>query len=239
MSLSNQVILVTGANRGIGAATVRELLTRDVKKVYAAARNPASLPDFADPRVVPLALDITNEAQVAAVAEAAGDVDVVVNNAGTAVFSDVLNSPLDVVAADFDTNLYGTLRVMRAFAPKLVAKGSGTIANVISVVGLVAAASLGGYAASKAALLSVTQSARAGLKGTGVKVLGIFPGPIDTDLARDIPMQKATPETAAKRIVEGLEAGEEYIFTDPVADHIGHTWRTNAPALEAAMAGAE
>ncbi|MFP1129719.1 SDR family NAD(P)-dependent oxidoreductase [Asticcacaulis sp. W401b] len=239
MSLSNQVIFVTGANRGIGAATVRELLSRDVKKVYAAARNPASLPDFADPRVVPLALDITNDAQVAAVAEAAGDVDVVLNNAGTAVFSDVLNSPLDVVAADFDTNLYGTLRVMRAFAPKLVAKGSGTIANVISVVGLVAAASLGGYSASKAALLSVTQSARAGLKGTGVKVLGVFPGPIDTDLARDIPMQKATPETAAKRIVEGLEAGEEYIFTDPVADHIGHTWRTNAPGLEAAMAGAE
>lgn len=239
MSVSNQIILVTGANRGIGAATVRELLTRDVKKVYAAARNPASLPDFGDARVVPLTLDITDEAQVKAAAETAGDVDIVVNNAGTAVFSDVLNSPLDTIGADFNANLYGTLRVMQAFAPKLVAKGSGTIANVISVVGLVAVASLGGYSASKAALLSVTQSARAGLKGTGVKVLGIFPGPIDTDLARDIPLEKATPETAAKRIVAGLEAGEEYIFTDPVADHIGHTWRTNAPGLEAAMAGAE
>ncbi|UDF02817.1 SDR family oxidoreductase [Asticcacaulis sp. AND118] len=239
MSVSNQIILVTGANRGIGAATVRELLTRDVKKVYAAARNPASLPDFGDARVVPLTLDITDEAQVKAAAETAGDVDIVVNNAGTAVFSDVLNSPLDTIGADFHANFYGTLRVMQAFAPKLVAKGAGTIANVISVVGLVAVASLGGYSASKAALLSVTQSARAGLKGTGVKVLGIFPGPIDTDLARDIPLEKATPESAAKRIVAGLEAGEEYIFTDPVADHIGHTWRTNAPGLEAAMAGAE
>ncbi|MDC7682518.1 SDR family NAD(P)-dependent oxidoreductase [Asticcacaulis sp. BYS171W] len=239
MSLSNQVIVVTGANRGIGAATVRELLTRDVKKIYAAARNTASLPDFNDPRVVPLTLDITNDAQVKAAAETASDADVILNNAGTAIFTDVLNSPLEEIGSDFNANLYGTLRVMQAFAPKLVARGSGTIANVISVVGLVAVASLGGYSASKAALLSVTQSARAGLKDTGVKVLGIFPGPIDTDLARDIPLEKATPETAAARIVAGLEAGEEYIFTDPVSDHIGHTWRTNAPGLEAAMSGAE
>ncbi|ESQ79821.1 SDR family NAD(P)-dependent oxidoreductase [Asticcacaulis sp. YBE204] len=239
MSLSNQVIVVTGANRGIGAATVRELLTRDVKKIYAAARNTASLPDFNDPRVVALTLDITNDAQVKAAAETAADADVILNNAGTAIFTDVLNSPLEEIGSDFNANFYGTLRVMQAFAPKLVARGSGTIANVISVVGLVAVASLGGYSASKAALLSVTQSARAGLKDKGVKVLGIFPGPIDTDLARDIPLEKATPETAAKRIVAGLEAGEEYIFTDPVSDHIGHTWRNNAPGLEAAMSGAE
>ncbi|MFT3998484.1 MAG: SDR family NAD(P)-dependent oxidoreductase, partial [Asticcacaulis sp.] len=177
--------------------------------------------------------------QVAAAVATAGDVDIVLNNAGTAVFSDVLNSPLDAIGSDFNANFYGTLRVMQAFAPVLKAKGKGVIANVISIVGLVSAPALGGYSASKAALLSVTQAARAGLKGTGVSVLGIFPGPIDTELARDIPLVKATPETAAKRIVEGLEAGNEYIFTDPVADHIGHTWRTNAPGLEAAMAGAE
>lgn len=239
MSLSNKTILISGANRGIGAATVRELLKRDIAKIYVGARNIKSLPDFKDSRVVPVTLDITNDADVKAAATLAQDADIVINNAGTAGFSDVLKSSAEDIAADFKANLYGTLNVMQAFAPLLVARGSGIIANVISVVGLVATPGLGGYSASKAALLSVTQSARAQLKGTGVSVLGIFPGPIDTDMAKDIPLAKATPESAAVLIVEGLEAGEEYIFPDPVAAHIGHTWRTNAPGLEAAMAGAE
>jgi NAD(P)-dependent dehydrogenase (short-subunit alcohol dehydrogenase family) len=143
------------------------------------------------------------------------------------------------IGADFETNFYGTIRVLQAFGPVLAAKGSGVIANVVSVVGLAAVPALGGYSASKAALHSVTQSARTELRKSGVKVLGIYPGPIDTDLARDIPMAKATPETAAERIVDGIEAGETHIFTDPTADQIGHLWRTNAPALEAALAGAE
>eukprot|EP01037_Dinobryon_pediforme_P029377 gene29377-32992_t len=239
MTLANKTVLVTGASRGIGAATVRALLARGVKRIYAGARNPASLPDFGDARVVALELDITSQADVDAAAKIAGDVDVLINNAGTANFSNVVESPLDVVGADLATNFYGTLRVIQAFAPILVSKGGGVIANVISVVGLAAAPALGGYSASKAALHSATESARSHLRKSGVKVLGIYPGPIDTDLARDLPMEKATPASAAERIVAGIEAGETHIFTDPVADQIGHLWRTNAPALEAALSGAE
>jgi NAD(P)-dependent dehydrogenase (short-subunit alcohol dehydrogenase family) len=239
MTLVNKVVLVTGASRGIGAATVRAFLNHGVTKVYAGARNPAALPDFGDKRVVPLQLDITSQADVDAAVALAGDVDIVVNNAGTAGFASVLNSSLEAVGADFETNFYGTLRVLQAFGPVLAKKGSGVIANVISIVGLAAAPALGGYSASKAALHSVTQSARTELRASGVNVLGIYPGPIDTELARDLPLAKAPPETAAERIVAGIEASETYIFTDPTADQIGHLWRTNAPALEAALAGVE
>ncbi|MDC7677691.1 SDR family oxidoreductase [Asticcacaulis machinosus] len=232
MKIANKTILVSGANRGIGAAIVRELLAKGAAKIYAGARNPASLPDFGDARVVPVKLDITDNAAVQALAAQYSDIDIVINNAGTAQFGTVLTSSNDDFGYDFTTNVFGTLNVLRAFTPQLVAKNSGTIVNVISVVGLVAAHSLAGYSASKAALLSITQSVREELKDTGVEVLGVFPGPIDTDMARDIPLNKATPETAAALIVEGIEAGEEYIYPDPTAQAIGATWATNAIGLE-------
>ncbi len=236
-NLSNKTILVSGANRGIGAATVRELLKTGVKKIYAAARKPDSLPDFSDARVVPLALDITNDASVKAAAATASDIDILLNNAGTAVFANFLDSPTDLIAGDMNTNYYGTLRVIRAFTPQFVARGSGTIANVVSVVGLTSAPGLAGYSASKAALQSLTQTLRATLKGNGISVLGIYPGPIDTDMARDIPMDKATPEYAAAEIVKGIDAGTTYIFPDPVAVQIGQLWETDGRTLDTALAG--
>lgn len=239
MTTKDEIILVTGATRGIGAATVRAFLANGARKVYAAARDPARLPDFGDARVVPLRLDVTRPEEIAAAAALAVDVDVLVNNAGTAVFSSIVGSPFEAITADFETNFHGTLRVLRAFVPVLEARGGGVIANVISVVGLGAAPSLAGYSASKAALHSATQSARADLRARGIAVLGIYPGPIDTDLARDIPLAKATPETAAARIVAGIAARDTYIFTDPVADRIGELWRGDARAVEAALAGIE
>src|ERR1700753_2616376 len=115
MSLSNKVVLVSGANRGIGAATVRELLKTGVRKVYAAARNVASLPDFGDARVVPLQLDVTNDESVKKAAETANDVDVLLNNAGIATWGDWITSTQEVIRSNMDTNFYGTLRVIRAF----------------------------------------------------------------------------------------------------------------------------
>ena len=240
MSYANQTVLVSGANRGIGAATVRELLKTDVKKIYAAARKPSSLPDFGDARVVPLALDITDAASIKAAVATAHDVDILLNNAGTATFSDLIDSDIATVNADFTTNYFGTLNVIRAFVPAFTARKSGTIVNVSSVVGLTAAPMLAAYSASKAALHSLTQSLRATLAPAGVKVLGIYPGPIDTDMAKDIPMDKATPESAAVIIVAGIARGDTYIFPDTTAQYIGKLWETDGRALDVALSqGAE
>lgn len=235
MSLLNKVILVSGANRGIGAATVRELLKAGAGKIYAGARNVNSLPDFGDSRIVPLQLDVTDDQSVSQAADAAKDVDVLLNNAGTMEFGDWVTSTQEVIEADMNTNFYGTLRVIRAFAPRFVSRGSGTIANVVSVVGLAPVPLLAGYSASKAALQSLTQALRGTLAKSGVSVIGIYPGPIDTDLAKNIPLEKATPEHAAANIVRGLEKGDAYIFPDPMALQIEHLWANEGHQLEAAM----
>jgi NAD(P)-dependent dehydrogenase (short-subunit alcohol dehydrogenase family) len=235
MKLDNRNIIVTGANRGIGAAIVRELLKHNVGKVYAAARKIDSLPDFGDKRVVPLALDITNAGQVKAAAEKAKDVHVVINNAGIANFTSLTDGKADI-AADMNTNYFGTLSVIRAFLPALQKNGQGVISNVISVVGLAPVAMLGGYSASKAALHSATQALRAELAPKNVKVSGIYPGPIDTDMARDFPMEKASAESTAKEIVKGLLAGEDFIFPDPMSAQVGQLWRHDPIALEKMLA---
>jgi NAD(P)-dependent dehydrogenase (short-subunit alcohol dehydrogenase family) len=233
-TLSGKIVLVTGANRGIGAALVHQLLSAGAVKVYAAARNPAALPDFGDARVQALQLDITDEASVAAAARAAGDIDVLINNAGVAAAGDVLDSDLSVLQRDMDTNYYGTIRATRAFAP-LVPDQTGVIVNVVSIVGLTASPGMPGYAASKAALQSFTQSLRYKLSPRGVSVLGVYPGPIDTDMARDLPWDKATPESAARAIVEGIEAGETHIFPDPMAKGIEQLWLKDGRALDGAL----
>ncbi len=235
MSLTDKVVLVSGANRGIGAATVRELLKVGVKKVYAGARDVNSLPDFGDPRVVSLQLDVTDEDSVRKVADLAEDVDVLVNNAGTMAFGDWITSPQEVIDIDMNTNFYGTLRVIRAFMPHFINRGSGTIANVASIAGLAPVPLLAGYSASKAALQSLTQALRATLAKSGITVIGIYPGPVDTDAAKNIPLEKVTPAHAAANIVRGIERGDAYIFPDPMALQVEHLWAHDGRQLEVAM----
>ena len=232
MKIENKNIVVTGANRGIGAAIVRELLKHKVGKVYAAARKIENLPDFGDKRVVPLTLDITDPKQVKDATDKAKDAHVLVNIAGTAHFGTTLDNAMESVAADMNTNYYGTLAMMRAFVPVLHKNGEGLIANVSSVAGLAAFPSIGGYSASKAALHSLTQSARAELVGRNIHVVGIYPGPIDTDMAKDFPMEKASAESAARLIVAGMIAGDEYIFPDPMSKESGALWLHDPRALE-------
>ena len=230
MDIKGKTILVTGANRGIGASLVKSLLKNGAGKVYAAARTPASLPDFGDKRVVPLKLDITKQADVAAAAKTTGAVDVLINNAGIANGGDIL---ADVQLADMDVNYYGTTRMVQAYAPLLEKQGGGVIANVISMVGLASIPYLAGYSASKAALFSATQAARAALKPKKIDVVGIFPGPIDTDLAKDLPLpNKASPDDTADDIVQGLIAGDEDIYPDPASKQLSGLWGTNPKALE-------
>jgi NAD(P)-dependent dehydrogenase (short-subunit alcohol dehydrogenase family) len=233
MTLSNKVVLVTGANRGIGAGIVKELLKADVAKIYAAARDPKTLPSFDDSRVVLLSMDITSDKSVNQAAAAVQDVDVLVNNAGTLAFGDYLGSNWETFGDDMRTNYFGTLRVLRAFTPQFVARRSGTIANVCSVVGLSAVPLMAGYSASKAALHSLTQSLRGTLEKDNVTVIGIYPGPIETALAKDVPYpDKATPEYAAANIVKGIAEGHSYVFPDPLAQQVEQLWLTDNRQLE-------
>lgn len=234
MTLANKTALVTGASRGIGAAIVREMLKAGVAKIYAAARDPQSLPAFNDPRVVPLQLDITSDASVAAAAGIAKDADILVNNAGSLAFGNYADSDWTSFESDMQTNFFGTLRVLRAFAPQFAARKSGTIANVSSVVGLSAIPLMAGYAASKAALHSLTQSLRGSMAKDNVTVIGIYPGPIDTELAKPVPYPaKATPEHAAVQIVKGIAEGQTYIFPDPMAQQVEQLWSVDNRKLEA------
>jgi NAD(P)-dependent dehydrogenase (short-subunit alcohol dehydrogenase family) len=233
MTLSNKVVLVTGANRGIGAAIVQQMLKFDVAKIYATARDPKTLPAFGDARVVPLQLDVTSDASVDAVASIAKDVDVLVNNAGTLAFGDYIGGDLETFEDDMRTNYFGTLRVLRAFTPQFIARKSGTIANVSSVVGLSAVPLMAGYSASKAAVHSITQSLRGTLEKDNITVIGIYPGPIETTLAKPVPYpEKATPEYAAINIVKGIAEGQTYIFPDPMAKQVEQLWSTDNRKLE-------
>jgi NAD(P)-dependent dehydrogenase (short-subunit alcohol dehydrogenase family) len=235
MSLSGQTIFVSGANRGIGEAIVRQLLKAGVKKIYATARNLKSLPNFGDARVVPLQLDVTSDESVKAAAVAANDVDVLVNNAGIIGYGDWVSNSPEALDADMQINYYGTLRVVRAFLPQFKSRGSGTIANVVSIVGLAAVPLLAGYSASKAAVQSLTQALRGTLHPSGINVIGIYPGPVETEAAKGIPLEKVTTEYVAENIVRGLENGDSHIFPDPMALQIEQLWSTNGRQLEIAM----
>jgi NADP-dependent 3-hydroxy acid dehydrogenase YdfG len=233
MTLSYKVVLVSGASRGIGAAIVQEMLKAGVAKIYAAARDPQTLPSLEDSRVVPLRLDITSDASVSAAAAVAKDVDVLVNNAGSMAFGDYVGNSWETFEDDMQTNYFGTLRVLRAFTPQFVARQSGTIAIVSSVVGLSAVPLMAGYSASKAALHSITQSLRGTLERDNVTVVGIYPGPIETVLAREVPYpDKATPAFAAANIVKGIAEGRTYIFPDPMAQQVEQLWSTDNRKLE-------
>jgi NAD(P)-dependent dehydrogenase (short-subunit alcohol dehydrogenase family) len=231
MKFDNKVVFVSGANRGIGKAIVEALLKHPVKKIYAAARNPESLPKFGDARVVPVTLDITNRAQIAKAVQQAGDTDILINNAGVATFAGIVGGTPEQLKNDMEVNYFGTLSMVNAFVPTLE-KHKGSVANVISVVGLASIATLGGYSASKAALFSATQAIRVELKSKGVSVHGIFPGPIDTDMAKGIEMDKTSPAVTAENIIAGLEAGKEDIFPDPMSVSVNELWEKNPKGLE-------
>jgi NAD(P)-dependent dehydrogenase (short-subunit alcohol dehydrogenase family) len=237
-----RVALVTGANRGIGRAIVEALLGRGARKVYAAARKPETLAELvaaSDGRVVALRLDITNAAEVQGAVAQADDVDLLINNAGVlshafAEFED--GTWLDAARQEFETNVVGTLRVSQAFAPVLAQHGGGAIANVISVAGLVGMPPALTYSSSKAALHSITQTTRRLLRGQGTFVAGVYPGPVDTEMADRFVVPKVSAASAAHAILDGLERGLEEIYPDPFALEYGSTYAVNPKALEERVA---
>lgn len=236
MQISGSTAVVTGANRGIGRALVDTLLARGAAKVYAAARNPDSLADLAagDSRVVPIRLDLTDHEQIAEAAAVASDATLLINNGGSLNFTDPLAGDLGAIHTDIVTNFIGPLVTARQFVPVLE-RGGGAIVNLLSLVVFGPVPAMGGYSASKAASASVTQALRAQLRDRGISVHGVFPGAVDTDMIRGFDIPKTGPADVAAAILDGVEAGEENIFPDPMAQGGYKAWRDDPSAFERQM----
>ncbi len=235
--IEGAVALVTGANRGIGRALTEALLSRGVKKVYATARNPEALGALRDDRLVALRLDVTDANQIRAAAEAASDVELVFNNAGVALASGIAD-PTDLGQAwrEMEVNYFGPLQLLQRLAPTLAKNGGGAVVNVGSVAGLTNIPFLPTYSASKAALHSLTQAARILLGAQGTSVFGVYAGPVDTDMARELAMPKTSPRDVAFAILDGIEAGQEDIFPDPFAVDFGRRFQSSPKASERQIA---
>ncbi len=217
MQLDNATLLITGANRGIGLAFAREALARGARKVYAAARDPASI---TLPGVEAIRLDVTKPDEVAAAAQRCGDVTLLVNNAGVAIFGGILDSSLDAVRAQFETNYIGPLLLSRAFAPVLKANGGGAVLNVLSVASWISSPALAVYGSSKSAAWSLTNGLRHELRGQGTQVLGLHMGFVDTDLTRGIELPKSTPESIVRQAYDALESGAEEVLGDDITRQV-------------------
>jgi len=222
MTITDKTILVTGANRGLGHALVDEALRRGARRVYATSRQPFAHPDD---RVTPVIMDVTDWAQIQRGAESVESLDVLINNAGVSLPDDL--SSRAAFEQHFDVNVYGPLMVTQALLAALT-ESRGRIVNVVSIGAFAAVPILPAYSASKAAAFSVTQSLRALLAARGVSVHAVMPGPIDTDMIRDLPIPKTPPESVAQVIFDGVENDEEEIFPDPFSDMLSESWRKGA-----------
>jgi NAD(P)-dependent dehydrogenase (short-subunit alcohol dehydrogenase family) len=227
MTIAEKTVLVTGANRGIGQALVEEALKRGAKRVYAGTRQPLS---HVDRRVTPLTLDVTNATQVHGAIERVESLDVLINNAGVALFDDL--SDRAALEQSLAVNLYGPYGVTQAFLP-LLTRSRGAIVNVLSLAAIAAVPFSPAYSISKAAAFSLAQSLRALLARLGVSVHVVLPGPVDTDMSRGLDIPKASPESVARAIFDGVEKGDDEIFPDPMSESIAEGWRAGATkALE-------
>jgi NAD(P)-dependent dehydrogenase (short-subunit alcohol dehydrogenase family) len=212
MKIENAVALVTGANRGIGLAFTRALLARGARKVYAAARDPASV---TLPGVEPIRLDVTKADEVAAAAARAGDVTLLINTAGIGQPDRFLGPDSEANARrHLETNYFGVLRTTRAFAPVLAANGGGALLNVLSIVAWINGGQLAPYAASKSAAWSLTNALRHELAAQGTQVLALHMAFVDTDLVRALDGPKSSPDEIVARALDGLEAGLEEVLAD-------------------------
>ena len=231
MKIADKAILVTGGNRGIGRALVEEALSRGAKRVYAGTREPLAHPDG---RVTPLKLDVTDAAQIQVAAREVESLDALINNAGIWLFDDLTDrAALDRHLA---VNLFGTYGVTQAFLPLLV-RSRGAIVNNVSLSAFAPLPLTPAYSISKAAAFSLTQSLRALVAGQGVRVHAVLAGPVDTDMTRGFDIPKASPESVARAIFDGMENDEEDIFPDPMSSAMADDWRSGAvKAFERQMA---
>ncbi len=222
MTIADKAVLVTGANRGIGQALVEEALRRGARRVYAGTRQPLAHPDE---RVTPLTLDVTKSAEIQGAINAIESLDILVNNAGMSLYDDL--SDRTALERQLAVNLFGMHDVTQAFLPLLV-RSKGTIVNNLSLLAFAPMPIIPAYSLSKAAAFSLSQSLRALLAGKDVKVHAVLTGPVDTDMTRGLEIPKASPESVAQAIFDGVEKGEEDIFPDPMSESMAESWRNGA-----------
>jgi NAD(P)-dependent dehydrogenase (short-subunit alcohol dehydrogenase family) len=227
MTLKGKTVLVTGANRGIGQALVEEALRRGAKRVYAGTRQ---LLTHADERVTPLRLDVTDEGQIHAAVESVDSLDIVINNAGLALYDDLRDRT--ALEQSLAVNLYGPYGVTQAFLPVLT-ESRGAVVNVLSLAAWAALPVMPSYSVSKAAAFALSQALRALLAGRGVSVHAAMLGPVDTDMTRGLEIPKSSPDSVARGIFDGVENEEDEIFPDPMSESMAESWRSGAAkALE-------
>lgn len=232
MQLMDSVVFVTGANRGLGLAFAQAALAAGARKVYAAARDPASV---TLPGVVPIPLDVGNAAQVAAAVRDCGDVTLLVNNAGISMGSSFLASPDAIAAAraEFEVNFFGPWALASVFAPVLKANGGGAIVNVLSALSWVSFPSVATYSASKSAAWSLTNGLRNELRAQGTQVVALHVGYMDTDMTRGLDAPKSSPADVARVTLEGVEAGAFEVLADDISRQIKQSLSSATPAYAA------
>ncbi len=213
MEISKQIALITGANRGLGRHLAQEILGRGAK-VYAAARNPELINL---PGVIPIQIDITDEKSIAAAAEIANDVTLLINNAGSNTEGTLLDGSMDKIRLEMDTHFFGTLSMIRAFAPKMEKNGGGTILNILSVLSWLSLDGGGAYQAAKSAEWSMTNTFRLVLAPKNIHVSGLHVAYMDTDMTANIKAPKANPTNIAKIAIDGIEADKYEILADDLS----------------------
>jgi NAD(P)-dependent dehydrogenase (short-subunit alcohol dehydrogenase family) len=235
MDIKNCIALVTGANRGLGKAYVDALLAEGAAKVYAGARDPASVV-ITDERIVPVKLDVTREEDVSAAAEACGDVNVLINNAGVMLASPMLAEGSEAaLRAEMEVNVFGMLRMVRAFAPVLAKNGGGAIANMLSVVSWFVFPFNATYCASKHAALALTEGVRMQLQSQGTQVVAVYAGFIDTEMAAAFDGAKTPPRQVAERTLDGIRDGVNDVRADDRAEALWAAVKNDPAGLHAQM----
>ncbi|CAI3107451.1 3-oxoacyl-[acyl-carrier-protein] reductase FabG [Acinetobacter calcoaceticus] len=220
MNINGSVALVTGANRGLGAAFVRALLAAGASKVYAAARDPLSI--TIESGVVPVRLDVTSPDEAEELARKLGDVNLLINNAGIGGYGAILSSSsIDLLRDQFETNAVGPLRVTQAFAPILATHHSSAVINVISALSWATLPGVtGSYSASKAAAWALSNAMRQELKAQGTAVLSLHVAFMDTDMVRGLAGNKTSPDVIAQMTIAALERGESELLADEITQNV-------------------
>lgn len=218
MNIQDSVVLITGANRGLGLALTKALQLAGARKIYAAARDPSTI---TLPGVQAIKLDVTNAADIAAAVQAAPDLTILINNAGVSLGGSILgDDAVDKVRAELDANFYAPMAMSRAFAPVLKTNGGGAIVNVLSVLSWLTIEGTGTYSVSKAAAWAMTNGLRAELHGQGTQVLGAHMGLMDTDMTKGMEAAKANPADIAAGILAALAANQDEVLTDDTSRHV-------------------